>query len=580
MRRWLASLLPDPDDAPPPIDDGPPADGRAVLRRTLRRHRRRLVASFALISTWQVCEALVPVAIGLIIDRAVATGDVTALVLSALGLMLLFATLSYSYRFGSRIAWVAMHTENHRIRTDVADHVLAPAGARTGVLPGEVLSIATADADVATTVVRHVAQACAGVCGLAVAVGLLVWIDPVLGLLVAVGTPLVLLVSRALAPGLTRRTAEAQGRIARASGLATDLVAGLRPLQGVGGQAAALRRYRTASADAARAGVATARSEGLLVGTTSGAAMLFLAVVTLVAGLRAAGGHLTIGELVMVVGLAQFLAEPLMMCAALVAAWAASSASAQRVADFLGTPRLECSGDHDAPADTALALDEVHHGPLRDLTLAVAPGELVGVVVDDPAVSRALLELLRAECEPEAGRVTLGGVPLHELTLDARHSHVLVAPHRVEVFEGSLAENIDPAAALAAARRDAVLAASAADDVVAISEAGLDTRVAAHGTSMSGGQQQRVALARALAADPPVLVLDEPTTAVDAVTEQRIGAGLASLRRDRSTLLLTTSPALLAAADRVLHLRGGRVVASGTHGELLAGTAYRETVLR
>lgn len=109
---------------------------------------------------------------------------------------------------------------------------------------------------------------------------------------------------------------------------------------------------------------------------------------------------------------------------------------------------------------------------------------------------------------------------------------------------------------------------------------GLATRVAAHGTSLSGGQQQRVALARALAVDPPVLVLDEPTTAVDAVTEQRIGAGVARLRRDRATLLITTSPALLTAADRVVHVVGGRVRATGTHAALLEDPSYREVVLR
>lgn len=579
MRLW-STLLPPEDQLPPALTSPPPADGKALLRRTLRRHPGRLVVSFVLISVWQVSEALVPVAIGLVIDRAVATGDLAALAVSAVGLVLLFATLSYSYRFGSRVAWVAMQTENHRIRTDVADHVLAPAGARTGALPGEVLSVATADAEVATEAVRHVAQAVAAVVGLVVAVLLLFSIDPVLGVVVAVGTPLVLLVSQSLAPRLGRRTATAQERIARASGLATDLVSGLRPLQGVGGQRAALRRYRSASSDAARAGVATAGSEGLLMGATAGASMVFLAVVTLLAGLRAADGHLSIGELVMVVGLAQFLAEPLQMCAILVAAWAASRASAQRVADLLAAGPLERWGDADAGSDLTLRLDGVETGPLRGLDLEVRTGELVGLVVDDPTTTRAVLELLRAETVPEAGRATLGGIPLDTLALDARHAHLVVVPHRVEVFEGTLAENVDPRGEVAPARRDEVLAASAADDVVRLAPTGLQTQVAAHGTSLSGGQQQRVALARALAADPPVLVLDEPTTAVDAVTEQRIGAGLAGLRRERATLLLTTSPALLAAADRVVHVVDGRVRATGTHAALLDDPSYRELVLR
>ncbi|MDF9714972.1 MULTISPECIES: ABC transporter ATP-binding protein [unclassified Nocardioides] len=592
MRRLR--LLPDPESPPPPVVDARPATGAALLRRTLRRHRGRLGAAFALISTWQVCEALVPVAIGLTIDRAVATGDLRNLAIAAVGLCVLFAVLSFSYRFGSQVAWRAMQTETHRIRTEVADHVLAPAGARTGALPGEVLSLATADADVATAVVRQVAQSCAALCGLLVAVVLLLAIDPLLGLVVLVGTPLVLLLSQSLAPRLTRRTAVAQERIARASGLATDVVTGLRPLKGIGGEAVALARYRAASGEAARAGVATARSEGLLYGATAGAAMLFLAVVALLAGLRAVDGHLSVGELVAVVGLAQFLAEPLQMCAATIAALAASRASADRLVTFLATPELELHGERPAGAGTAVRLDDVHAGPLTGLTLEVAPGELVALVVDDPAASRSLLEVLRAETVPVRGAATLGGVPLHALDLAERHRHLLVAGHRVDLFEGTLADNVDPAGALDGARRDAVLAASAADEVAALGPDGLATPVAAHGSSLSGGQQQRVALARALAADPPVLVLDEPTTAVDAVTEQRVAAGLAGLRHPRSrsgtahpadparsTLVVTSSPALLDLADRVLHLREGRVAAAGTHADLLATDAtYRDAVLR
>ncbi|GAB3078163.1 ABC transporter transmembrane domain-containing protein [Nocardioides zeae] len=581
MRTRIASrLVPDPEVAPPAVDDARPATGGQLLRRTLRRHRGRLTAAFALIATWQVCEATVPVAIGIIIDRAVATGDLVALGWSALGLAALFAVLSYSYRYGARVSGYAMQVENHRMRTEITDHVLSPAGARTGAMPGEVLSLATSDAEVSTLVVHQVAQACAGIAGLTVAVGVLFWTDPLLGVVVAVGTPLVLLGSQAVAPLLSRRTAATQERIARASGLAADLVSGLRPLQGVGAQGTALRRYRAASREAAGAGVASARAEGLMLGVTAGASMLFLAVVALLAGLRAVNGDLTVGELIAVVGLTQFLAEPLLMCAELVSTLAASRGSAGRIASFLATPPLERHGDRPAPSDAPLVVRDVVAGPLQGLDLVVRPGCLVALVVDDPAAAGTLLALLRAEDVPAAGRVGLGDVDLAELALAERHRTLLVAAHRVDLFEGTLASNVDPAGTLPRARRDEVLGASAADDVVALSPEGLDAHVAAHGSTLSGGQQQRVALARALAADPPVLVLDEPTTAVDAVTEQRIAGGLRALRQGRATLVLTSSPALLAVADEVVHVVAGRVARTGTHAALLEHAAYREAVLR
>jgi len=126
----------------------------------------------------------------------------------------------------------------------------------------------------------------------------------------------------------------------------------------------------------------------------------------------------------------------------------------------------------------------------------------------------------------------------------------------------------------------AALVASAADEVIASLPGGVDTDLTERGQSLSGGQRQRLALARALAAEPPVLVLHEPTTAVDAVTEARIAAGLRSHRAGRTTVVVTTSPALLAAADVVVLLEGGRVVDTGTHADLVArNPRYAEVVL-
>jgi putative ABC transport system ATP-binding protein len=108
---------------------------------------------------------------------------------------------------------------------------------------------------------------------------------------------------------------------------------------------------------------------------------------------------------------------------------------------------------------------------------------------------------------------------------------------------------------------------------------GIDTNVGERGTSLSGGQRQRVALARALAANPPVLVLHEPTTAVDTATEAAIADGLRALRAQRTTILVTTSPTLLAVCDEVLLLAHGRVQARGSHDDLLGDDRYQLVVL-
>ena len=132
-----------------------------------------------------------------------------------------------------------------------------------------------------------------------------------------------------------------------------------------------------------------------------------------------------------------------------------------------------------------------------------------------------------------------------------------------------------------AARLAQALHAASAEDVVAALPAGLDTMVAERGREFSGGQQQRLRLARALLADPPVLVLVEPTSAVDAHTEARIADRLAAARTGRTTVVCTTSPLVLDRADHVLYVEAGRVAAQGTHRELLdTSSPYAATVTR
>ncbi|GAB2452713.1 ABC transporter ATP-binding protein [Nocardioides hungaricus] len=545
-----------------------------LVRRTLLRQRRRLAGAVALLLVWQLCEAAVPVLIGIVIDRAVATGDGAQMLLWGAVLCVHFAVLSTGYRLGSRVAFRALQEESHALRTEVSAAVLSPRGARTGRLPGDVLSIATGDAEAVATVLWQLALTVVGLVGLVATAVVLAVIDPVVAVVVLVGVPVVLVATRVLAPRLAHRAHARQEAVGRATGLATDLMRGLRPLKGIGAERVAHRRYRAESRDAMRASVAAARWEGLLYGTTDGLSLAFLAAVALLAGQRALSGELSIGELVAVVGLAQFVAEPMGMVAYLVAALARSRASARRIVEVLAAPPLVHVGDRSAVAPGGLALAAVRHGSLHDVTLDVRPGQLVAVVAEDPADAAALVDLLRGEERPESGEVLLGGVPLTELRIEESRRLLVLAEHHVDLFEGTLRSNVDPAELLSDDRVAAVLAAAAADDLP-------DEPVTVDGGTLSGGQRQRLGLARALAADPPVLVLHDPTTAVDAVTEQRIAAGSGGVRRpDGATLVITSSPALLAGADRIVHLAGGRVVATGRHDELAAGEAYRTAVLR
>ena len=155
---------------------------------------------------------------------------------------------------------------------------------------------------------------------------------------------------------------------------------------------------------------------------------------------------------------------------------------------------------------------------------------------------------------------------------------VLVEHHAAHLFDGTLRENLTASDGSDVA---GALLAAAADDVVDAHPDGLDHTLTDGGTNLSGGQRQRIALARALVTDPPVLVLHDPTTAVDPVTEEAIAAGIADIRSGRCTVLITSSPTLLSRVSRVVVVDGGQVVGEGTHADLVdADERYREAVLR
>lgn len=570
---------------PGPAAGTPPSTASRLLVRGLLRNKAKLVASYALLSTWQACEALVPVLIGVIIDRAVATGEWSAMLLWGLALTVLFGVLSYSYRFGARLGFAVVQDEMHRIRVEIAAHALHPRGVRSPVLPGETLSLATADAEMVGQALRSLGFLIAALISVTGSGWLLFSMDVALGLTVLVGVPVVLALSHVVVPLISRRTEAQQATVARATGVATDLVRGLRVLKGIGAEPVAARRYRALSQDARAASIHSTSSYGAMNGLTAGLSGIFLAVVALVAGHRALTGDITVGELVAVVGLSQFLAEPIGMLGDISAHTARAHASARRIVDFLHSPRLVPAGeDSPAVAVPPLELRDVVVPGLDGVSVTVEPGELVGIATTDPTAAASLMALLGGSRTPDRGSVLLGGVDTAELGTDARHRHLLVAPHHVDLFEGTVRSNIDPSGRLSDDRLDLLLETSACADVVALVPEGLDQPVTPDGSTFSGGQRQRVALARALAADAPVLVLHDPTTAVDAVTEHRIAAGIRELRgsagRRRTTLLVTSSPTLLARCDRVLLVDGGRVVADGDHHDLAGDPTYAEVVLR
>ncbi len=575
-----------------------PVRRRDVLRQVVLGQRGRLGAAAALFSLHQAGEALVPVVIGVIVDRCFGpahAGGAAELLrwLAVLGLV--FATLSISYRFGSRLAEAAAERAAHRLRLQLTARVLHPrGGAENGRLPGALATIATSDAQRAGAINSALATGIAAITAMLVAAIALLRLSLPLGLLVLIGSPVLLTLAHRLGRPIEARSEAEQEQAAQASGLATDLVAGLRVLKGIGAEDTAAARYRRTSADSLRATLRAAGVQARYEGAMQALSGVFLALIALAGGRLAVRGEISVGELVAAVGLAQFLLGPL-----LVFAWAGSElaqgrASSGRIAAVLAEPAAVGPGTRARlePVTGRIRLRQVTYGGLRELDVEVPAGRVVGVVTLEPGHAGALLRCLGREADPDRGTVELDGVALRELDPADVRSAIVVAAHDADLFGGPLIDNLigsptdgptdGPDAMDRPGRRiNDALAASQADQVMLILPGGRSGRLAERGSNLSGGQRQRVALARALATQAPVLVLHDPTTAVDTVTEARMATGIASVRAGRTTILVTTSPALLAVTERVFLLAGGTLAAEGTHQHLLRDDErYRTAVLR
>jgi ABC-type multidrug transport system fused ATPase/permease subunit len=207
----------------------------------------------------------------------------------------------------------------------------------------------------------------------------------------------------------------------------------------------------------------------------------------------------------------------------------------------------------------------------------VEHGLVTALVSDHPQETALVADRLGRYVD---GEVRWGDVPLSGLPRDLVRRRIVVSDTGSALFSGVLRAQVD-----IHGRGDAAVAAAlhtaSAEDVLESLPDGLDATVTERGRSFSGGQRQRLVLARALAADPEVLVLVEPTSAVDAHTEARIADRLVAHRAGRTTVVTTTSPLLLDRVDRVAFLREGRVVAVGTHRELVRDVPeYRAVVTR
>jgi ABC-type multidrug transport system fused ATPase/permease subunit len=538
----------------------------------LRCQPWRLVRAVVLSSTWMTGLALPPYLVARAIDEGLLAED-TGRLLMWTGLTLLVGLL---------IALVSMY--RHRtmtlIRADASartHRVLVRHAASVGaalprtVSSGEVASVGGTDTRAIAESMTFAGPGVGAIVAYVVVGVVLVGISPLIAVVVLAGVPAILLL---LGPMLRRlQSVQVSYRLSQGelTARAGDIVAGLRVLAGLGGQHGFHQRYAARSRDLQDAGYRVAATDSWVQALGLGAPALFLGGVVWLSARLAVRGEITAGELVAVYGYVAQLITPVAFLVDGAAAIGRGLVAARRIVAVLAV-----RPDHVDRGTRSPGIGADLHDPASGVR--VPAGVLTALVADDPADAVAVVDRLgRFSTDPTAPTATWGGVPVTDVPLAQLRARVVVADNLAHLFPGPLRATFAGAAPATVA---AALRTAAAEDVVDGLPGGLDGRLDAQGRNLSGGQRQRLRLARALAADPEALLLVEPTSAVDAITEAAIYERLRTDRRGRTTLVAATTPLLVDQAEHVVHLVGGRVRACGTHRELLRDPEYAALVRR
>jgi ATP-binding cassette subfamily B protein len=555
---------------------------KSWLRRALplvKAHRGLLITSLVLSFAGLVVQVQIPNLVRIGIDRAIVdrAGQLSTYVWWIVGLALLQGLINYVARL--YLLRTAYEME-YDLRNIVYAHLARmPFGFYDRVQSGELMSRSGSDIRAVQMYLSFGPSILVQCLIAVVAFGLMLSIDVPLAIVAMVTMPVIGVLGVSMRKAIFPVSWLIQARLAQLATVVDENIQGVRIVKAF---AAEGRQLRTLAESADRIRWAyrqDARIRSRWNPLLDNLPRLGLALVLILGGLLAIDGKTTVGTIVAFNSYVLMLQPPFRLLGMMIMMGQRASASARRIYEILDTPS-DIVDDPD-PYDGVLRGDVEFAGvsfaypngtlALDGLDLRLRPGETVAVVGRTGSGKSTLGRLVARFYDVTAGRVTIDGHDVRRIRLTALRDQVGIVPDEPFLFSLSIHDNI--AYGRPSATRDEVITAAVAagaDEFVRDLPDGYDTVVGERGYTLSGGQRQRIAIARALLVNPPVLVLDDATSAIDVTVEQRIHAALRERMRGRTTLIVAHRLSTISLAGRVVLMDGGRVIADGTHASLLA----------
>jgi ATP-binding cassette, subfamily B, bacterial len=568
-----------------------PDTGKSWLRRALplvKAHRALLITSLALSFAGLLVQVQVPNLLRLGIDDALVAraSPLSLYVGGIIALALLQGVINYLARL--YLLRTAYEIE-YDLRTILYTHLVRmPFGFFDRVQSGELLSRSSSDIR-AVQLYLSFGPSILVQCLIAVAAfGLMLSIDAPLAVVAMATMPVIGLLAVGMRRAIFPVSWLIQSRLAALATIVEENIQGVRIVKAFAAEGRQLRSLGE-SADRIRwAYVQDAKIRSRWNPVLDNLPRLGLALVLLIGGIMVIRGEATVGTIVAFNSYVLMLQPPFRMLGMMIMLGQRASASARRIYEILDT-RSEVV-DPPSPVTPSLRGDLRFEGvlfaypngtvALNGLDLTVRAGETVAVVGATGSGKSTLGRLLARFYDVTEGSVSIDGYDVRTLGLSGLRDQVGIVPDEPFLFSLSIHDNI--AYGRPDASRDQVVAAAlaaGADEFVRALPEGYDTVVGERGYTLSGGQRQRIAIARALVMDPPILVLDDATSAVDVAVEQSIHAALRDRMAGRTTLIVAHRLSTIALAGRVVLLADGRVIADGTHASLLASEPRYAKVL-